>query len=48
VYKIRYNLAIYLNRIESYAEKSTLYYGETLTLSQFDNIVVNTAAILSQ
>lgn len=33
---------------ESYAQKSTLYYGETLMLSQLDNIVVNTANILSQ
>jgi Uma2 family endonuclease len=33
---------------ESYAQKSTLFYGETLTLSQFENSVVNTAAILNQ
>ena len=33
---------------ESYAEKSTLYYGETLILSQLDDIAVNTANILSQ
>jgi Uma2 family endonuclease len=33
---------------ESYAEKSTLYYGETLILPQLEDIVINTANILSK
>jgi Uma2 family endonuclease len=33
---------------ESYAQKLTLYHGETLALSQLEGVVVNTATILNK
>ena len=42
------SLEIYRQPVdENYQQKLTLYYGETLTLSQLENITINTAAILN-
>jgi hypothetical protein len=42
------SLEIYRQPVEeSYQQKFTLYYGETLKLSQLENIAINTAAILN-